>query len=90
MTRDTPPAPVDESVIRRIFAALAEGHWDSAVGLVELHWDSLLQTAPYVIHAVVFALPKPQRKDSRRWRHLAATRQLILRTGPSAPHPSVG
>lgn len=77
-------AAADEDVIRRIFAALAEDHWDVAVDLVERHWGRLLRTAPHVVHAVVFALPEDQQSDSRRWRHLVATRQLILRTSPPA------
>ncbi|MGO4679695.1 LuxR C-terminal-related transcriptional regulator [Microbacterium sp. 2MCAF23] len=77
----------DESVIRSIFAALADSHWDVAIDLVELHWASLLRTAPHAVHAVAFALPEDQRRrDSRRWRHLVETRQLILRTSPPSVH----
>ena len=87
MNGDAESASVDPADIRRIFAALAEGDWDVAVGLVELHWGSLVKTAPHAIHAVVFALPEDERKDSQRWQQLARTRKLMLRTGPATAPP---
>ena len=86
-----PAREADDDVARRVFAALAAQQWDVAVGLVELHWARLIRAAPHVVQAVVFALP-PQRRNSRRWRNLSATRQLILRTAPSpaSPGPHAG